>query len=189
MRRPTRTAVATGRRGRLAALVTVSGLGLLPAAGCASADDDLTAYQSDYANHRPLAVAGYPSAGSLEAVQKLLWRLADGNTAALAELASSDGTDAEHRATAGHWIDAYRPAAGQEVTADFHDDPTARQTVVLYFHATRQRKQISLRLDGRAGADGWRVLMRESDPAEATAEPTWAPETPGGGRPTGGPAF
>jgi hypothetical protein len=35
-------------------------------------------YETDYANHEPLHVFGYPSTGSLQVVQEVVWRIADG---------------------------------------------------------------------------------------------------------------
>ncbi|MGW3668835.1 hypothetical protein [Streptomyces sp. NPDC005141] len=77
-------------------------------------------------------------------------------------------------------MSAFGKGAGGKVIADFYDEGSERQTVVLYFQDTGQKKEISVRLDGNAGADGWHVLMDEPSMREATAEPTWAPQTPGG---------
>lgn len=143
-----------------------------------SADDDLR-YADDYAAHEPLRTVGFPSAGTLRLTQQIVWRLADGSEGSLATLATSDGSDTEARSTAGNWVQAFRAGAQGPVTAEFHGEGSVRQSVVLYFERTRQVKQLRLRLDGIGGEDGWRVLMRETDPREAAAPPTWAPTSPG----------
>ncbi|MEV7598204.1 hypothetical protein AB0O91_12585 [Kitasatospora sp. NPDC089797] len=141
-------------------------------------DDDLR-YAGDYAAHEPLRTVGYPSTGSLRLTQEIVWRLADGSEGALVAMATSDGSGAEARSTAANWVASFREGARGPVTAEFHGEGSVRQSVVLYFERTRQVKQLRLRLDGNGGADGWRVLMRETDPQEAAAPPTWAPTTPG----------
>ncbi|MER5400784.1 hypothetical protein [Streptomyces sp. NPDC002599] len=146
--------------------------------GCSSTDD--VRYAEDYAGHEPLHVLGYPSTGSLGVTQQLVWRLADDSPDRLAALATGDGGEHAARSTADNWIKAFGKGAGGKVTADFHDEGSERQTVVLYFQDTGQRKEINVRLDGNAGDDGWHVLMDEPSMKEATAEPTWAPRTPGG---------
>ncbi|MET8097953.1 hypothetical protein ABZV29_15965 [Streptomyces sp. NPDC005236] len=149
--------------------------------GCSSTGDSADAhYAEDYAGHEPLRVLGYPSTGSLGVTQQLLWRIADDSPGRLAALATGDGGKDAARRTAGNWTRAFRKGAGGKVAADFYDEGSERQTVVLYFQGTGQRKEISVRLDGDAGADGWHVLMDEPSMKEATAEPTWAPRAPGG---------
>ncbi|MFF4819116.1 hypothetical protein ACFY2K_31580 [Kitasatospora sp. NPDC001309] len=143
-----------------------------------SADDGLD-YVNDYASHEPLRVVGYPSTGTLHLTQQIVWRLADGSEGSLATMATSDGSGAEARSTAANWVRTFREGAQGPVTAEFHGEGEVRQSVVLYFGRTRQVKQFRLRLDGNGGADGWRVLMRETDPQEAAAPPTWAPASPG----------
>ncbi|MFF5575965.1 hypothetical protein [Streptomyces luteogriseus] len=141
--------------------------------GCAPDDRSLT-YQADYSDHRPLRVVGFPSAGSLETVQKAVWRLADGDTDGLAALAVDD-TQAD--ATAHNWVKVFGAAAEEEVTADFYDEGSVRQVVVLYFAGSGQIKEI----EARIGEDGsWGLTLAEPDPSEAAAEPTWAPPKPGG---------
>lgn len=141
--------------------------------GCAPDDRSLT-YQADYSDHRPLRVVGFPSAGSLETVQKAVWRLADGDTDGLAALAVDD-TQAD--ATARNWVKVFGAAAEEEVTADFYDEGSVRQVVVLYFAGSGQIKEI----EARIGEDGsWGLTLAEPDPSEAAAEPTWAPPKPGG---------
>ncbi|MEV6020737.1 hypothetical protein [Streptomyces sp. NPDC051997] len=152
----------------LAAAVTA---GLLT--GCTSNDDESLTYQTDYSSHRPLRVVGYPSAGSLETVQKAVWRLADGDADGLAALAV-DATDAD--ATARNWVKAFGAAAGGEVTADFYDEGSVRQVVVLYFAKSGQIKEIEART---GDDDSWGLTLAEPDLAEATAKPTWAPSKPG----------
>ncbi|MFD8223124.1 hypothetical protein ACFV16_03000 [Streptomyces massasporeus] len=153
----------------LSALVVAGGL----LTGCASDDTSLT-YQTDYSNHRPLKVVGYPSAGSLETVQKAVWRLADGDTDGLAALAV-DGKQAD--ATARNWVKAFGAAAKEDVTADFYDEGSVRQVVVLYFAQSGQVKEIEARI---GEDDTWGLTLAEPDPAEAKAKPTWAPPKPGG---------
>ncbi|MFJ7249365.1 hypothetical protein ACIQWA_32690 [Kitasatospora sp. NPDC098652] len=142
-----------------------------------SAEDDLR-YVNDYVAHEPLRVVGYPSTGTLHLTQQIVWRLADGSEGSLATMASSDGSTAEARSTAVNWVRAFRDGAQGPVTAEFHGEGSVRQSVVLHFERTRQVKQLRLRLDGNGGADGWRVLMRETDPQEAAAPPTGLPEHP-----------
>ncbi|MGW2933590.1 hypothetical protein ACWDA7_17410 [Streptomyces sp. NPDC001156] len=52
--------------------------------------------------------------------------------------------------------------------------------MVLYFHGTRQVKEFTVRLDGDAGNEDWRVLMKSTDFKDATQAPNWAPKAPGG---------
>ncbi|MFF3420007.1 hypothetical protein ACFYW9_35860 [Streptomyces sp. NPDC002698] len=172
-----RTGAGTPARGPITAALAA---GVLFAAltGCSSTDD--VRYAEDYAGHEPLHVLGYPSTGSLGVTQQLVWRLADDSPDRLAALATGDGGEDAARSTADNWIKAFGKGAGGKVTADFHDEGSERQTVVLYFQDTGQRKEINVRLDGNAGDDGWHVLMDEPSMKEATAEPTWAPRTPGG---------
>ncbi|QWB22183.1 MULTISPECIES: hypothetical protein [Streptomyces] len=160
----------TGRPTRFALSAVVAG-GLLT--GCASDDKSLT-YQTDYGNHRPLKVVGYPSAGSLETVQQAVWRLADGDTAGLAALAVDDE---QADATARNWVKAFGAAAEEDVTADFYDEGSVRQVVVLYFGKSGQIKEIEARI---GEDDSWGLTLAEPDPAEAKAEPSWAPPKPGG---------
>lgn len=141
--------------------------------GCASPDDSL-AYQTDYSNHRPLRVVGYPSTGSLETVQKAVWRLADGDADALAALAVDDS---QAKATARNWVKAFGAAAKGEVTADFYDEGSVRQVVVLYFAKSGQIKEIEARIGEKD--DAWGLTLAEPHLAEATAKPTWAPPKPG----------
>lgn len=141
--------------------------------GCTSDDESLT-YQTDYSNHRPLKVVGYPSTGSLQIVQAAVWRLADGDVAGLAELAVDD---THSDATARNWVKAFGPAAEGDVTADFYDEGSVRQVVVLYFAKSGQIKEIEARRGGED--DSWGLTLAEPDPAEVTATPTWAPSKPG----------
>ena len=162
--------------GALAAGVLFAALsGCSPTGGTAE-----TRYAEDYTGHEPLRVLGYPSVGSLGITQQVVWRIADASADELAALATGDGGEDAARSTAENWIKAFRKGAGGKVTADFYDEGSERQVVVLYFQDTGQTKEISVRLDGYAGADGWHVLMDEPSMKEATAEPTWAPRTPGG---------
>ncbi|MEU6090838.1 hypothetical protein ABZ865_29375 [Streptomyces sp. NPDC047085] len=172
------TMAHTARRSGIAVAAAV--LGGLLTAGCASGESH--GYQTDYSNHRPLHVVGYPSTGSLETVQKAVWRLADGDTEGLAALAVDD-KDAE--ATARNWVTSFGAAAKGEVTADFYDEGSVRQVVVLYFAKTGQIKEIEARI---GEDDAWGLTLAEPDPAEASAKPRWAPAEPGatGSRSSGG---
>ncbi|MFJ4097594.1 hypothetical protein ACIPYS_39040 [Kitasatospora sp. NPDC089913] len=164
----------------LAGAVTASAI----TAWCLAGDDGLR-YADDYAAHEPLRVVGYPSTGSLRLTQEVVWRLADGSRNGLAALATSDGSAAEADTTAANWVRSFQQGAQGPVTAEFHGEGSVRQSVVLYFERSGQVKQLKLRLDGNGGADGWRILLRETDPQEAAAPPTWAPATPGGTLPPG----
>ncbi|PKV83194.1 hypothetical protein [Streptomyces sp. TLI_146] len=148
---------------------------LAGAATTACTSDAANDYQSDYSRHEPLRVVGYPSRGSLEVVQKTVWRLKDGKAETLADLAVEDGKAAD--TTARNWIGAFGKAAAGKVTADFYDEGSTRQVVVLYFAATGQKKAIEVRI---GGDDTWGVTLDETDPAEAAKAPDWAPATPGG---------
>ncbi|WP_416483492.1 hypothetical protein [Streptomyces sp. CL12] len=79
--------------------------------GCADKHLD---YLTDYSNHRPLRVTGHPSTGSLETVQRVVWRLADGDVDGLAAL-NTEGGDARPAVRA--WIKEYGKAARGEVSA------------------------------------------------------------------------
>ncbi|MFD4764392.1 hypothetical protein ACFWOJ_37910 [Streptomyces sp. NPDC058439] len=152
---------------------------LLSLSACSLLGPDFQ-YETDYANHEPLHVFGYPSTGSLEVIQEVVWRIADGKAGDLEKLATSDSTDSETRKTAANWIKGFQKGAKGKVAADFYDEASERQVVVLYFQDTHQVKQIAVRVDGLAGEDGWRVLMNEPSLKEATSPPTWAPKEPGG---------
>ena len=142
---------------------------LLTVTACSS-DDSTSAYQTDYTGYEPLHVVGYPSTGSLGVVQEAVWRLADGDTDALADLSVEDGPAEK---TARNWVESFGRAAKGEVTADFYDEGSTRQTVVLYFSAkSRQTKEITARI---GDDDTWGLVLNESDPKEASTGPTWAP--------------
>ncbi|MGW1375678.1 hypothetical protein ACWD6P_15605 [Streptomyces sp. NPDC002446] len=159
----------------LGMVVTLAGCG-----GPADARGADAEYAEAYANHEALRVVGYPSTGSLRVTQELVWHIADGKTDDLRSLATSDGDDTQSRKTAENWVRGFEDGAQGKVTADFYDEGSERQVVVLYFHDTKQVKEFSMRLDGHAGEEGWRVLMKETDFKEATRKPAWAPEEPGG---------
>lgn len=146
---------------------------------CSPSDDAAVRYAEDYANHEPLRVVGYPSTGSLEVTQEIVWRIADERAEGLQSLASSDGTEDETKKTAANWIKEFRNGARGKVTADFYDEGSDRQMVVLYFHDTGQIKDIDVRLDGNGGQNGWRALMREPSPKQVAAVPGWVPRSPG----------
>ncbi|MFI6102725.1 hypothetical protein [Streptomyces sp. NPDC051310] len=167
-----RAPAAAGAATALAALAVLAGGALT---GCSADSDDSLAYASDYAAHEPLRVVGYPSRGSLDVVQKAVWRLADGDAEALADLAAEKGDAAEP--TARNWVKAFGAAAKGEVTADFYDEGSTRQVVVLYFAGSGQVKEIEARV---GEDDAWAVTMNEPDPSDASAKPTWAPPKPGG---------
>ncbi|MEU8515346.1 amidase domain-containing protein [Kitasatospora sp. NPDC048722] len=115
-------------------------------------------FRSDYSSHPHLEVTGYPVPGTLDVVQQVVWRIADGSGDRLAKLGTSDGGDAGSISAA--WVREFRKGAQGAVTADFQDDPTDRQTVVVTFHDTGQTKELTLRPGGRNGEDGWRVALR-----------------------------
>ncbi|MGW3327732.1 hypothetical protein [Streptomyces virginiae] len=161
-----------------AALVSVLAGGTLTACG---PDEAALRYATDYANHEPLGVVGYPTSDSLRITQQLVWRLADGKAEEVEALAAEpDGARGDVERTARNWIRSFHEGAKGKVTAEFYDEGSVRQLVVVYFHDTGQTKSFMVLLTGRAGEDGWRVTMREPDPKEASAAPDWVPRTPGG---------
>ncbi|MER6559445.1 hypothetical protein ABT300_17235 [Streptomyces sp. NPDC001027] len=162
-----------------AAGLLTSGCAVLDS-GTADARGPGASYEQAYADHEPLRVVGYPSTGSLLVVQQLVWDIADGRTDDLRELATGDSSGAEARKTAENWAKAFGAGARGRVTGDFYDAGSERQVVVVYFHDSRQVKEFTVRLDGDAGDDGWRVLMRSADFKDATRAPAWAPKEPGG---------
>ncbi|MFI9049211.1 hypothetical protein [Streptomyces sp. NPDC053427] len=108
-----------------------------------------------------------------------MWRIADGDADELQSLATTDSSDDETQKTAANWIKGFGAAAKGKVSADFYDEGSQRQVVVLYFHATHQVKEISARID--SDEDGnWRILMKETSFKDATGKPVWAPKEPGG---------
>ncbi|WP_371587402.1 hypothetical protein [Streptomyces virginiae] len=161
-----------------AALVSVLACGALTACG---SDQEALRYATDYANHEPLGVVGYPTSDSLRITQQLVWRLADGKAEEVEALAADpDDARGDVERTARNWIRSFHEGAKGKVTAEFYDEGSVRQLVVVYFHDTGQTKSFLVRLTGRTGEDGWRVTMREPDPKEASATPDWVPRTPGG---------
>ncbi|MEU2392446.1 hypothetical protein [Streptomyces sp. NPDC007369] len=162
-----------------AALVGALSLGALTACSADHDAEDID-YLMDYSSHPPLAVVGYPSTATLEITQQLVWRIADGKAGELAALAPDEQDDATVEKTADNWIAAFRKGAGGKVTAEFYDDGSYRQTVVLYLHDTDQVKQIEVRPVSENRKTVYRVTMAEPDPGEATAEAPWIPKTPGG---------
>ncbi len=156
-------------------------------AGCAVLDNNSAdasgpgaSYEQMYADHEPLHVVGYPSTGSLLVMQELVWHIADGKAAELRKLATNDSSDAVAQKTAENWIKGFGAGARGKVTGDFYDGGSARQVVVLYFQDTHQVKEFTVRLDGAAGKEDWRVLMKSTDFKDATQAPSWAPKEPGG---------
>ncbi|MET8408628.1 hypothetical protein ABZV34_11085 [Streptomyces sp. NPDC005195] len=113
-------------------------------------------------------------------MQKLAWDIADGTTDELRKLATSDSGETDAGKTAERWIKGFGAGARGGVTGDFYDGGSERQVVVLYFHDTRQVKEFTVRLDGDAGKEDWRVLMKSTDFKDATHAPSWAPKEPGG---------
>ncbi|KOU70879.1 MULTISPECIES: hypothetical protein [Streptomyces] len=171
---------AAGRRGRGTRGFLVAALVFGVLTGCSSEYDaaDLE-YAGDYSSHPPLAVVGYPTTGTLRITQQVVWRIADGKVDALASLAADEEDRTAAKKTAENWIAAFRKGAGGKVTAEFYDEGSYRQTVVLYLHATGQIKQIYVLPGPAEGRDVRRVNMREPDPAEATAVAPWVPKKPG----------
>ncbi|MFI8104468.1 hypothetical protein [Streptomyces sp. NPDC086023] len=149
--------------------------------GCAWGPDESVRYLESYSEHRPLRVVGYPSAGSLQVTQQVVWALGDGESEALAEMTAEEERGSDARKTAANWVGAFGKGARGRVTAEFYDEGSQRQLVVLYFHDTGQVKGINVRVTNEEGAaDGWRVSLDESDPAEVRAVPEWVPKEPGG---------
>ncbi|MFD5622436.1 hypothetical protein [Streptomyces yangpuensis] len=148
--------------------------------GCSSENDaaDLE-YIGDYSSHPPLSVVGYPSTGTLGITQQVVWRIADGRAGELADLGDPEEDRGTTRKTAENWIAAFREGAGGKVTAEFYDEGSYRQTVVLYLHGTNQIKEIYILPATVDGKGVFRVLMDEPDPAEATAVAPWIPKKPG----------
>ncbi|MFJ4340142.1 hypothetical protein [Streptomyces sp. NPDC088915] len=62
------------------------------------------------------------------------------------------------------------------MTADFYDEGSTRQVVVLYFQGTGRKKELEARI---GEDDAWGVTLAETDPAEVRKQPAWAPATPG----------
>ncbi|MFJ8014978.1 hypothetical protein [Streptomyces sp. NPDC096339] len=165
----------------LPAALAVAVLGALSACSSGSGMSADSRYATDYGNHHPLAVVGYPSTGSLGIAQQVVWRIADGEADALAALAyGKQDVDGESVKTADNWIKAFGKGAAGKVTAEFYDEGSVRQEVVLYFHDTGQIKQVQVVGKGSDGRDDWKVIMAEPDPVGAAAAPGWAPKTPGG---------
>ncbi|MEU4034105.1 hypothetical protein [Streptomyces collinus] len=162
-----------------AAVMLTSGCAVLDSSS-ADAGGPGASYEQAYADHEPLHVVGYPSTGSLLVMQELVWDIADGRTAELRKLATGDSGDAVARKTAENWIKGFGAGARGEVTGDFYDAGSERQVVVLYFHGTHQVKEFTVRLDGDAGKEDWRVLMKSTGFKDATQAPSWAPKEPGG---------
>ncbi|MFE4260533.1 hypothetical protein [Streptomyces sp. NPDC056883] len=156
---------------------SVMAFGLLTA--CSSAyDAEDVAYSGDYGSHPPLAVVGYPSTGSLGITQQVVWRIADGKVGELASLADKEGKGVPEK-TAENWIAAFGKGARGKVTAEFYDEGSLRQEVVLYLHETGQIKQIQVRATSVDGKDVWRVTMDEPSPEEAAVVHPWVPKEPG----------
>ncbi|MBT2458000.1 hypothetical protein [Streptomyces sp. ISL-86] len=168
-----RTVLTTAVR---AVTATTLAIGALTA--CSSDEEDLW-YATDYGAHEPLAVVGYPSVDSLRIAQEVVWRMADANPGKLAALATPNTLDSAPEKTAENWITAFGKGARGKVTAEFYDEGSKRQTVVLYFHGTGQIKQLLVRGGMGGEEEGWHVYMTEADYAEATAVLPWVPKTPG----------
>lgn len=147
-------------RAALAALLTLAAGA--PLTAC-SDDGARPAYQADYADHPPLRVTGHPSTGSLETVQQVVWRLADGDADGLAAL-DTEGGDA--RDEARDWVETYGRAARAEVTADFLDEGSVRQDVVLHFAGPRRTQELTVRI---GDDDTWGVVLDAPDPAPAAS--------------------
>ncbi|GAA2647173.1 MULTISPECIES: hypothetical protein [Streptomyces] len=161
-----------------AALVCALALCSLTACS-AEQDTEGMNYTGDYSSHQPLSVVGYPSTGSLGIAQEVVWRIADGDVDRLASLVSDKQGEDIPEKTAENWVAAFRKGAGGKVTAEFYDEGSYRQTVVLYLHETGQIKELYVRAVMLDGKEVWRVGMAEPGPAEATAVEPWIPKTPG----------
>lgn len=139
---------------RVPALVLALGA-LLTACGD---DEGPTEYQTAYTNHEPLGVTGHPSTGSLGTVQQIVWHLADKDADALAAL-NTEGGDADAQARA--WIKAYGADAQDEVTADFLDEGSVRQDVVLHFAKSRRTQELTVRI---GDDDSWGLVLDQPEP-------------------------
>ncbi|MFJ2846052.1 hypothetical protein ACIPD2_31080 [Streptomyces griseofuscus] len=128
--------ISTRRRTAALAVPLMLGTALT---GCADKHLD---YLTDYSNHRPLRVTGHPSTDSLEAVQKVVWRLADGDVEGLA---------------------AYGKAARGEVSADFEEDFAVRQSVVLHFTGPSRTEEITARPGPH---DTWGIVLVNPEPKD-----------------------
>lgn len=126
-----------------------------------SGDGERPDYQTDYADHRPLRVTGHPSTGNLETVQQVVWRLADRDVDGLAVL---DGEDGDARSAARDWVETYGKAARAEVTADFLDEGSVRQEVVLHFTEPARTQELTVRI---GDDDTWGVVLDAPDPTAA----------------------
>ncbi|MFC5217214.1 hypothetical protein [Streptomyces coerulescens] len=125
-------------------------------------DDGPAEYQTAYTSHEPLQVTGHPSTGSLGTVQQIVWHLADEDAEALAAL-HTEGGDAGAEARA--WIKAYGADAQGKVTADFLDEGSVRQDVVLHFAESRRTQELTVRI---GDDDTWGVVLDDPHP---TPEP------------------
>ncbi|MFC9814063.1 hypothetical protein ACFVJM_18555 [Streptomyces virginiae] len=160
------------------ALVAALALGVLT--GCSADDGAAEAeYAGDYSSHPPLSVVGYPSTGTLGITQQVVWRIADGQVGELADLGDPGKDRGTTQKTAENWIAAFRKGAGGKVTAEFYDEGSYRQTVVLYLHGTGQIKEIYILPAHVDGKGVFRVSMDEPDPGRATAVAPWVPKKPG----------
>lgn len=110
-----------------------------------------------------MIVTGHPSTGSLETVQQVVRRLADGDADGLAAL-RTEGGDA--RPEARDWVETYGRAARAEVTADLLDEGSVRQDVVLHFAGPRRTQELTVRI----GDDDTRgMVLGAPDPVPAAA--------------------
>ncbi|MEV7501257.1 hypothetical protein [Streptomyces sp. NPDC093018] len=148
--------ITISTRRRTAALTVPLMLGAV-LTGCADKHLD---YLTDYSNHRPLRVTGYPSTDSLEAVQQVVWRLADGDVDGLAALNAEGG---DSRPAARAWIKEYGKAARGEVSADFEEDFAAQQLVVLHFTGPGRTEMITVRPGPH---DTWGIVLVNPEPKD-----------------------
>ncbi|WP_097972777.1 hypothetical protein [Streptomyces sp. gb14] len=95
--------------------------------------------------------------GSLRTVQQILWHLADRNADALAALQTEDD-DAGSIARA--WIKTYAKDAQGQVTADFEDEGSVRQEVVLHFAESRRTQEITVLIDNET----WGAILDSPNP-------------------------
>ncbi|MEU5797496.1 hypothetical protein ABZ800_28825 [Streptomyces sp. NPDC047813] len=161
--------ITISTRRRTTALTIPLALGAV-LAGCT--DDQRSGYRTDYANHRPLRVTGHPSTGSLEAVQRVVWRLADSDADGLAAL-GTEGGDARPAARA--WVKAYgKAAARHEVTADFDEEGSVRQGVVLHFAGPDRTQEATVRIGAH---DTWGIVLVDPEP-KAVGKPGTTPAGP-----------
>ncbi|MFB7050426.1 hypothetical protein ACFCX7_30400 [Streptomyces microflavus] len=88
----------------------------------------------------------------------IVWHLADRDADALAALHTEDG---DANSTARPWIKAYSKDAQGQVTADFPEEGSVRQEVVLHFAESHRTQEITVRINNETRG----VVLDSPDPA------------------------